>query len=327
MERQSVQRFASNLLRTLTTGYVLFYYSERVFWTVWRDVDVPLDTVLTWLAYSAVAYLFLAIVHWSRADDIWSVFLCGAIFGWLVEGGIIYTLYGTESSAPFPLSISVTGLSWHALISVIVGWWATKCALLKKSASAMAGLSVAIGVFWGIWAMVLWRETPPVKTTAISFFLNSACLTAGLIFCWWLSTRRWLAPFRPAWLGSLFCLGVVLLFYAQHVQSLGIRPLIVLPLVLSVAAIPLYIRRRSRQVRETRVHAVADVTMRRLAILGTIPCIATSTYTVAVGVGLERLPVNNFIYYWLTAPVGFLMFVVAVALCLGRARLPAARTS
>jgi hypothetical protein len=79
---------------------------------------------VTWLAYSTLAYLFLATVRLFRADDVWSVYLAGAVYGWLTEGGLIHTLYGTEESAPFPISLIITGVSWHALISVLVGWYA-----------------------------------------------------------------------------------------------------------------------------------------------------------------------------------------------------------
>ena len=69
----------------LATGYILFMFSERVFWTVWRPNDSLPDLAITWLVYSAVAYLFLAAVSWSRASDIWSIFLAGALYGWRFE--------------------------------------------------------------------------------------------------------------------------------------------------------------------------------------------------------------------------------------------------
>jgi hypothetical protein len=126
-----------NLLSALATGYILFVFSERIFWAVWWPGSTIAELAITWLAYSAVAYLFLSVMQWSRADDLWSVFLAGAIYGWLVEGGLADTLYGTQPSAPFPTSISITGLSWHALISVLVGWWATGRALANGSTSRM----------------------------------------------------------------------------------------------------------------------------------------------------------------------------------------------
>ena len=62
-----MKRLGTNLLYALATGYILFVFSERLFWTVWRPNDQLLDLTITWLAYSVVAYLFLAAVAWSRA--------------------------------------------------------------------------------------------------------------------------------------------------------------------------------------------------------------------------------------------------------------------
>ena len=49
-----IARASTNLLVALGTGYVLFFYSERLFWTVlWPNAESP-ELAITWLAYSAV---------------------------------------------------------------------------------------------------------------------------------------------------------------------------------------------------------------------------------------------------------------------------------
>src|SRR5688572_30650297 len=75
----SMTRLLRNLLLALATGFILFVFSERIFWSVWRPGDSFADLAMTWLAYSVVAYLFLAVVAWSRADDCWTVFLAGTV--------------------------------------------------------------------------------------------------------------------------------------------------------------------------------------------------------------------------------------------------------
>jgi hypothetical protein len=123
-----MKRAAQNFLLALLNGFILFFYSERLFWSAWRPGDSIPDLMVTWLAYSVLAYLFLATVWFFRVNHLWSVFLAGAVYGWLTEGGLIHTLYGTEETAPFPVSISITGLSWHALIyeSSLAGLDATR---------------------------------------------------------------------------------------------------------------------------------------------------------------------------------------------------------
>ena len=149
----------NNTLLALATGYVLFFFSERLFWSAFKSGDSVAELAVTWAAYCVVAHLFLSLVTWLRAYSADRVFLAGAVFGWLVEGTLVGTLYGTESSAPFPLSLLVTAVSWHALISVWVGWHFLRRSLQAGSVSKVVGWSIGLGLFWGTWATFLWRET------------------------------------------------------------------------------------------------------------------------------------------------------------------------
>jgi hypothetical protein len=305
-----------NLCCTLATGFILFVFSERLFWTVWKDGDSLAELSITWLAYSVITYLFLATVYWSRADDFWSMFLAGAVYGWLVEGGLIDTLYGTQRSAPFPVSISITGLSWHALLSVMVGWWGTGRALAAAQPWRLVAISLCVSIFWGVWAMFPRRETPPIITPVPEFFLNAAILTAGLAASWWVSFRAGVRDFRPGWFGVLLCTLLVGLFYVQHVLKLGVLPLVVLPSLLGVAAAALY-RHRQRSGRQKRVF-VGDFRPIRLLILGLIPITATFVYAVAAAGGLDQLPISTIVYYFLTGPAGIALLVLGIVVIIWR---------
>lgn len=317
---RTVRRMGRNLQIALATGYILFVFSERLFWTVWRPGDALADLVVTWLAYSAIAYLFLAVVAWSRANDFWSVFLAGAFYGWVVEGGLIYTLYGTESSAPFPISISITGLSWHASISVMVGWWATGTALTASRPRQLVWISLAIGIFWGLWAMFLLRETPPIVTPVPVFLANAALLTLGLMASWWASFRAGVREFRPGGLGIVLCALVVGLFYTQYVRMLGVLPLVVFPVVLSLALVPLYLHRRRAKRSSVPSLFSGSFHTGRLPIMGLIPCVATVVYYLAAASRMDRLPINIIVYYVLTGPIGFLLLILAILVSIRRSR-------
>jgi hypothetical protein len=319
--KHTVRKALRSLACTLSTGYILFAFSERLFWTVSKEGDSLADLAITWLAYSAIAYLFLATAFWARAGDFWSMFLAGAVYGWLVEGGLIDTLYGTQPSAPFPVSISITGLSWHALISVMVGWWATGRALIASRPSGLIWISLAVGVFWGVWAMFPRRETPPIITPVPEFFLNAAILTLGLMAAWWLSFRASIRDFRPRWFGLAICTLLVALFYVQQVQTLGVLPLVVLPSLLSVALAMLY-RHRQRIGRPVQAFA-GDFRPSRLMILGLIPIAATIVYAIAAAAGLDRFPVSTIVYYYLTGPTGIVLLVLAIVVILRRASVAA----
>jgi hypothetical protein len=300
-----------NLVCALSTGYILFVYSERLFWTVWKEGDSLADLAITWLAYSAIAYLFLATVALARAGDFWSMFLAGAIYGWLVEGGLIDTLYGTQPSAPFPVSISITGLSWHALISVMVGWWATGRALISSRAQGLVLISVAVGAFWGVWAMFPWRETPPIITPVPEFLANAAILTLGLMAAWWLSFRAAVRDFRPGWFGLVLCTLLVGSFYVQYVLKLGVLPVVVLPGLLGTAAAALY--RHRQRTRPSMQAFSGNFRPVRLLILGLIPITATLVYGAAAASELDRFPVSTIVFYYLTGPAGIVLFILAIA--------------
>src|SRR5208337_596700 len=80
------------------------------------------DFLITWIAYCLLGWIFLDLVRRFRVASFTALFLCGAVFGWVDEGVVVDTLYGNPTN-PFPLSISFTGLAWHAMLSVCVGWY------------------------------------------------------------------------------------------------------------------------------------------------------------------------------------------------------------
>lgn len=133
-------------LFALATGFTLVFFSELFFW----GVTSPGAFIEVWLYYSIVVYAFLMLVTYFRVNSVWSLFLAGAVYGWLVEGVIVYTTYEN-----LPISISDTGLSWHALISVGIGWYAMRRALLSRYPFLVMLLASGLGIFWGAW-MPFW---------------------------------------------------------------------------------------------------------------------------------------------------------------------------
>jgi hypothetical protein len=302
-----------NLLTALGTGFILFFFSERLFWTVIWPGATCVDLVVTWLAYSAVAYLFLAVVHWSRASDLPSVFLCGAVYGWLIEGGIANTLYGTQDSAPFPMSISLTALSWHALISVMLGWWATKRAMAAQSTWPLVALSAALGAFWGLWATFPRQESPPILVSVERFAGEALAWTLLLGASWWILERvPSRGTLRPGWCALAFSMLIVALFYVQHVMALGGRALILLPTLVGGALVLLTLQREHGQSgpTETLLHA-APVRLPRLLALLTMPAVATIVFGAAVSLGWDRLPIAAMVYM-VTGAAGFVLLSVSI---------------
>jgi hypothetical protein len=298
-----MNRATANLLLSLANGYILYFFSERLFWTVWRTGDSVAEQVITWLAYCAATYLFLCVVTYFRCNDFASVCLAGAFYGWLIEGTLAPTLYGTEDSAPFPLSLCITSLSWHMLISVALGWYALAKALNARRCGCV-GLAIGVGVFWGAWATFQWRESPPVVVSLRSLPATRS-RSSFLIAAWWLNLHVDLQRFHPGRPGLFFGVLVVATFYAQHIAKMGLRPLVILPAVLALALFPLWRRRQ-------RFPSNAAVVVRprgRLFLLLLTPAAALTIYVVAMTGEWDELPISSILFYWTTAPLG-----VAVAL-------------
>ncbi|MCL4178747.1 MAG: hypothetical protein KJ072_13530 [Verrucomicrobia bacterium] len=310
-----MKRAANNFGQSCAIGFILCFYSERLFWSVWRDGDSVGEQVITWLAYSAAAYWFLAVVCYFRVRDLWSACLAGAIYGWSIEGTLAPTLYGTETTAPFPLSLCVTGLSWHMLLSVVVGWFGVGRALQAKSWQPIVFLSGGVGVFWGLWATFQWHETPPVITPANEFFAHAVAQVLLLILAWWVALR--LASFRPGSVGLVLSAVVLGAFYVQHVVRLGVLPLVVLPSVLALALVPLW---RHRIGQAQGVMGASPV-VSRLALLLVIPVVSTTVYQLAKVLALDQVPISTILFYWTTAPLGAALFLVAVGKCARRGSL------
>ena len=113
----------------------------------------------TWLVYSCMAYVFLCVVSVFNVRSVWAVYLAGAFYGWYEEGIIVQTMYGTPDG-PFPLSISFTGLAWHASIDVFIGWYLVRKVLAREKAIQNISLASVIGLFYGFWGIFWWNEPP-----------------------------------------------------------------------------------------------------------------------------------------------------------------------
>jgi hypothetical protein len=54
---------ANKLAVFLATGYILFFYSERMFWSFLHPGDKPADFLLTWVVYGIMAWAFLLLIR------------------------------------------------------------------------------------------------------------------------------------------------------------------------------------------------------------------------------------------------------------------------
>ena len=70
--------------------YFVFLF-RAPFWSVFKPGDSVGELAVTWLAYSTIAYWFLALIRWFEAESARAVLLAGACYGWMTEGMLVGT--------------------------------------------------------------------------------------------------------------------------------------------------------------------------------------------------------------------------------------------
>lgn len=220
------------MVLTLATGYVLFFYSERMFWARLRPEGTAPGMIMTWLVYSALAFFVLLMVNRFKAGDGYSVFLVGAVFGWLVEGVIVQTVY-----TDFPFGIVWTPLAWHALISVLIGVYLAGKALSEWKIRNSILFFVLLGAFWGFWA-TYWKVEDGYVVAAGDFAVYAFLSTLPLLPAYAI-LHRW-APqeFKPTRI-EIGIFAAVLLFFAVFTFLAVPFSVLVLPPLLTAALYPL----------------------------------------------------------------------------------------
>jgi hypothetical protein len=227
------------------------------------------------------------------------------------------TFFGSPDM-PFPITIVWTGLAWHALIAVLLGWYAMRRALARSFAHTLA-LAAALGLLWGVWALFWERQAPPVPWPP--FLLHAAVATLVLALAY--RAGQWFdaAGFAVSRVDAAV-LGVLVLawFALVTVPTTGVWSLLLAALMgLAVLAL------RANGRRERRGDFLAllgqPFPWSRLLALAPIPVLATLAHE-AGRAGAES-PQTNLLVLAVTVPLGAIFFVVSLWVLL-RERAPSA---
>jgi len=290
-------------LYVFATSYSLVFFSELLFW----GTDSFPSLVETWIYYTLVTYIFLAAVAHFRVNSVWSLFLAGALYGWLTEGVLVQTLYEN-----LPLSISNTGLSWHALISILIGWYAMRTALIAKRPYRALLLGLVIGVLWGTW-ISLWgyQHEPGVAPPTLGrMLLLTSAAVPGLALSYGAQNRlaSHFAPHKVE-IGVVTALLLVLfLFGAVPAYPLA---LVVLPALLLVLFLGFRRQKRNNPAGESFITSLSGriPSQNYLGLLLMAPA-ALSSFAVESITGLTPLP--QFAIHALIVPAGFALLILSL---------------
>jgi len=321
-----MENFLKRVLIGLTTGYIIVYYGELVFWaTPEREGMTVGGIIVTWLAYSIFAYVFLCVVSVFKVRNVWAVFLAGAFYGWFEEGIVVQTMYGT-SDGSFPMSISFTGLAWHALIGVFVGWYLVRKVLAENKFLKTIGLASAIGLFYGFWGIWWWNE-PPEQMKAlldagqkdilfVRFGIFALCTSAFLILAHWVYNRVMPFVFKPSKVELWFFGVVTLLYYAFVTVPAAPKAIWVLPPLMAVTFLALNKNRRLESQPDVISAFDAKVKPLNCLLLFFIPLVAIGIYFLALAAE-ARLRTNMVVYY-VSGTLGALLWIVSVVMMFRR---------
>lgn len=285
-------RLVASAGATLSLALASVVWSEMWFWGHFRPDDSALGLGQTVFAYAAVVQLCRLVARRTAVDGsgafAWRrIFLVGLVFGWLVEGVVATTM-----AIDLPLSISWTGMAWHAMFTVLLGWWLVPV-LLRSSRRRSILLLAAIGAAVGTWA-AFWRfedgSDPPIPEFALYMSVTTLLYALGLTG-WWILRRR----AEPSWLGSL---AAALLLAGLIVKNAAVAPLTLLgPALVSLVIMALVIPRSPLPV-QSHSRECPD-SARNLWKLCTIPTASTVFYTF-----FQALPV--------ALPTGWVFLAIAV---------------
>lgn len=281
------------------------YFSEHLFWARVHPGDSFNDWFLTWIVYSLMAFIFLVLVSHFRVNDIWSLFLVGAIFGWIDEGIVVQTAYDM-----FPLSISFTALAWHALITVWIGWYATQKSLLSKDTWSIFKFATTLGFFYGVWAINWWLE-PEGGVSSVPEFATYSFITTSLVnLAYWLVNWSSSESFILNRWVIIFISGVFALYFCFVTIPTAPLAAIILPTLFGLT----YLGLRQNRMNEGEgslldIHSGHIPFWKYISLL-VLPVTSVLIYTLAISLNLQWH--TNWILYIITTPLGFVLFGISL---------------
>lgn len=292
------------ILTALSTGYVVFFFSESMFWGQFKPETPQHEFIVGWIVYSLFTYMMLTVISRFRVRTFWSLFLAGAVYGWIAEGLYVQTMYND-----FPINISFTGLAWHALLSVCGGWYLLRRIIAHGSAMQLAMLSIALGLFWGLWSVFWWIELG-TKTPLEDYF--EYAVLAGVLLVIALFVENLVQPkeFGSTGWEAWPLVGIAgLWFYYVTIPAAPIS-VVILPPLMGLVFFALRKNRRSETQPDILFELKSNAPLYRYLIVLLIPVTTFTVYAFLWDKSQGLL--TNWVVYLLATPAGFLLLIMSL---------------
>ena len=141
-----MQSFFNRILFAAMSAAILVVFSEKIYWYIQGYGFLELL-----LYYFFPTYVFLWAIEAFHVRRWAPLFLAAALYGFLVEGVLAPVLY--EDGLLGLFHVSYTSLAWHALISVLFGWYWLRRLLIQGNDRRIMLWSAVFGLFWGLWSL------------------------------------------------------------------------------------------------------------------------------------------------------------------------------
>ncbi|MHB1458801.1 MAG: hypothetical protein ACYC0V_17970 [Armatimonadota bacterium] len=296
--------FFLRLVYVLCTGAIFVVFSELMFWGRYDFAHkVVSDLVPTIIVYSLMAYAFLIVVNLFKVSSLYALFMAGAVFGWLVEGVFVQTMYDD-----FPLNISLTGLAWHSILTVCCGWYLFRRALLLKSPVSTMKASAVGGLLWALWSVWWWIDKGLVSTPG-EYAVYALITGTILIACLWISAMIPSTIFRPS-RGEIITISVIFVLYYFFVTIKASNlAFFVLPVCMGLAFYALSMNKERETTPDVITQLDGKVYPLNYAALLVMPAVSILVYSLLYYAHL-RLRTGP-VFYMILTPAGFIIFVVS----------------
>jgi len=211
----AARAFGLRLVAVLGNAMILMFFSEYFFLNEGPALDLARglqalpDIAILTLFYGLFTAILLIVIQRFHVRDLAGLLLAGSIFGWATEALVVPVAY----EAP-PISYIWPSIGWHALVDVLLGWYALRLAMRRLAWPVLALLFAALGVCWAFWASWTWGSTDEPTVIYSTGDFTTIALVSGAIWITGmaladLAARR---PFRPgSWeIGAVAACAVIL---------------------------------------------------------------------------------------------------------------------
>ncbi len=184
--------FILKYLYIIATGSIFYLFSERYFWSFWRNGEDNLSGTLWGIVfYSVAAYAVLFLIDRYKVSTKEGLVVVGLLYGFIIEGMIAGMLY-----TPLLPMIILVALPWHALVTVLFGWHYLPKIISEAKINKKITVSLGLGMMWCLWA-IGWFTLPDAIEYSYSisnFIIHGLLTTVCLVFVYLLT----------AWIRSFF---------------------------------------------------------------------------------------------------------------------------